>query len=58
MLPMGRKGPAFMAPPGFNAVYRSRNQIATSPWLRAHLADRLAGAPAYDKRSRPSTRWK
>lgn len=49
VLPMGRKGPAFMAHPNYN-VYLEWNQSFVYTLTAAHLADRLAGAPAYDKR--------
>ncbi len=49
VLPMGRKGPAFMAHPNYN-VYLEWNQSFVYTLTAAHLADRLAGAPPYDKR--------
>lgn len=50
VLPMGRNGPAFMAHPNYN-VYLEWNQSFVYTLTAAHLADRLAGAPPYDKRN-------
>jgi len=49
VLPMGRKGPAFMAYPNYE-VYLEWNQSFVYTLTAAHLADRLAGSPAYDRR--------
>ena len=48
LLPMGRHGPAFLAYPNFQ-VYLKWNQSLNYSITAAHLADRLAGAPAMDK---------
>ena len=45
LLPMGRNGPAFLAYPNFR-VYTSWNQSLTYATTAAHLAARMAGAPA------------
>jgi peptidoglycan hydrolase-like protein with peptidoglycan-binding domain len=45
---MGRHGPAFLAYPNFQ-VYLKWNQSLNYSITAAHLADRLAGAPAMDK---------
>jgi lytic murein transglycosylase len=50
VLPMGRKGPAFMAYPNYD-VYLEWNQSFVYTLTAAHLADRLAGSPAYDPRN-------
>lgn len=50
VLPMGRKGPAFMAYANYN-VYLEWNQSFVYTLTAAHLADRLSGSPAYDKRN-------
>jgi len=49
VLPMGRKGPAFMAYPNYD-VYLEWNQSFVYTLTAAHLADRLAGSPPYDPR--------
>ncbi|KQZ81357.1 lytic transglycosylase [Mesorhizobium sp. Root157] len=49
-LPMGRKGPAFLAYDNFD-VYLQWNQSFTYALTAAVLATRLAGAPPYDPRS-------
>src|SRR5262245_12311058 len=49
VLPMGRKGPSFMAYPNYD-VYLEWNQSFVYTLTAAHLADRLAGSPAYDPR--------
>lgn len=49
VLPMGRKGPAFMAYPNYD-VYLEWNQSFVYTLTAAYLADRLAGSPAYDPR--------
>ena len=46
VLPMGRKGPAFIAYANYD-VYLEWNQSFVYTLTAAHLADRLAGAPAY-----------
>jgi len=46
ILPMGRKGPAFMAYPNFR-VYFEWNQSFTYVTTAAYFANRLEGAPAY-----------
>jgi lytic murein transglycosylase len=51
LLPMGRFGPAFLAYPNFQ-VYLQWNQSLNYAITAAHLAARLAGAPAM---ARPST---
>jgi len=48
LLPMGRHGPAFLAYPNFQ-VYLKWNQSLNYSITAAHLAGRLAGAPAFDK---------
>ena len=50
VLPMGRKGPAFMAHPNYN-VYLEWNQSFVYTLTAAYLADRLAGSPPYDPRN-------
>ena len=45
LLPMGRKGPAFLAYQNFR-VYTQWNQSLTYATTAAHLADRMAGAPS------------
>lgn len=45
LLPMGRNGPAFLAYPNFR-VYLQWNQSLTYATTAAHLAARIAGAPA------------
>ena len=50
LLPMGRHGPAFLAFPNFQ-VYLKWNQSLNYSITAAHLADRLNGAPAFDKGS-------
>ena len=50
VLPMGRKGPAFLAYPNYD-VYLEWNQSFVYTLTAAHLADRLAGSPAYDPRN-------
>ncbi len=49
VLPMGRKGPAFLAYDNYD-VYLEWNQSATYSLTAANLAARLAGAPAFDRR--------
>ncbi|NVO28718.1 lytic murein transglycosylase [Donghicola sp. C2-DW-16] len=46
ILPMGRKGPAFLAYPNFN-VYFEWNQSFTYVLTAAYFGTRLEGAPAY-----------
>ncbi|MGL4396216.1 MAG: lytic murein transglycosylase [Hyphomicrobium sp.] len=48
LLPMGRKGPAFLAYPNFR-VYLQWNQSLTYATTAAHLAARIAGAPAINR---------
>ena len=48
LLPMGRHGPAFLAHANFQ-VYLKWNQSLNYSITAAHLADRLAGAPAMNK---------
>lgn len=50
VLPMGRKGPAFLAYDNYD-VYLEWNQSATYTLTAANLAARFAGAPAFDKRN-------
>lgn len=50
VLPMGHKGPAFLAYDNFD-VYIEWNQSATYALTAAYLATRLAGAPAMDLRN-------
>lgn len=50
VLPMGRKGPAFMSYDNYD-IYLQWNQSATYTLTAAVLATRFAGAPAYDKRN-------
>ncbi|HQU67779.1 MAG TPA: lytic murein transglycosylase [Albidovulum sp.] len=47
LLPMGRKGPAFMAYPNFR-VYFNWNKSFVYVTTAAYFATRLEGAPAYD----------
>ena len=47
LLPMGRKGPAFLAYPNFN-VYFEWNQSFVYVTSAAYFATRLEGAPVYD----------
>lgn len=49
ILPMGRKGPAFLAYPNFR-VYFEWNQSFTYVTTAAYFATRLEGAPVYDAR--------
>jgi lytic murein transglycosylase len=49
LLPMGRKGPAFLTYENFD-VYLEWNQSAVYALTAANLAARLAGAPAFDPR--------
>lgn len=49
LLPMGHKGPAFLAYENFD-VYIEWNQSATYALTAGYLATRLAGAPALDLR--------
>ncbi len=48
LLPMGRNGPAFLAYQNFD-VYLKWNQSLTYAITAAHLATRIAGAPALSK---------
>jgi lytic murein transglycosylase len=48
LLPMGRKGPAFLAYPNFR-VFLEWNQSLTYVTTAAYFATRLARAPAFDK---------
>ena len=50
VLPMGRKGPAFLSYDNFD-VYLEWNQSFTYALTTAVLASRFAGAPAYDPRN-------
>lgn len=50
VLPMGRKGPAFLTYDNYD-IYLQWNQSATYTLTAAHLASRLAGDPAFDRRS-------
>ncbi len=50
VLPMGRKGPAFLLFPNFD-IYLEWNKSMTYTLTAAYLATRLAGAPAYDRRN-------
>lgn len=50
VLPMGRKGPAFLAFPNFD-IFLEWNQSAVYTLTAGYLATRLAGAPAFDKRN-------
>jgi lytic murein transglycosylase len=50
VLPMGHNGPAFLTYDNYD-VYLEWNQSITYTLTAANLAARLAGAPAYDKRS-------
>ena len=50
VLPMGRKGPAFIAYPNYD-VYLEWNQSFVYTLTAAYLADRLAGSPAYNPRN-------
>lgn len=48
ILPMGRKGPAFLAYPNFH-VFLEWNQSLTYVLTAAYLATRLGGAPIFDE---------
>ncbi len=48
LLPMGRKGPAFLAYANYN-IYLEWNQSFVYTLTAAYLATRLGGAPRYDK---------
>lgn len=50
VLPMGRKGPAFLTYDNYD-IYLEWNQSFTYTLTAAHLASRLAGAPAFDRRN-------
>src|SRR5690606_34020678 len=50
VLPMGHKGPAFLAYPNFD-IYLEWNQSLVYTLTAAHLATRLDGAPPLDPRS-------
>ncbi len=50
VLPMGRKGPAFLVYPNYN-IYLEWNQSFVYTLTAAYLATRLGGAPRYDKRN-------
>ncbi len=50
VLPMGRKGPAFLTYDNYD-IYLEWNQSFTYTLTAAHLASRLAGAPAFDRRA-------
>lgn len=50
LLPMGHKGPAFLAYPNFN-VYFEWNQSMVYVTTAAYFATRLSGAPIYDTRN-------
>ncbi|WP_157015928.1 lytic murein transglycosylase [Mesorhizobium xinjiangense] len=50
VLPMGRKGPAFLLFPNFD-VYLEWNKSMTYTLTAAYLGTRLAGAPSYDRRN-------
>lgn len=50
LLPMGRKGPAFIAYPNFR-IYFEWNKSFVYVTTAAYFATRLEGAPAYDARS-------
>lgn len=50
LLPMGRKGPAFIAYDNYN-IYLEWNQSFIYTLTAAYLATRLGGAPTYDKRN-------
>jgi lytic murein transglycosylase len=50
LLPMGRKGPAFLAYPNFR-IYTHWNQSLTYALTAAHLAARMAGAPNLSRSS-------
>ncbi len=47
ILPMGRKGPAFLAYPNFNVLFKW-NQSFTYVTSAAYFATRIEGAPVYD----------
>jgi hypothetical protein len=49
VLPMGKDGPAFLVFDNYD-VYLKWNQSFVYTLTAAHLATRLAGAPAYDRR--------
>jgi lytic murein transglycosylase len=50
VIPMGRKGPAFLAYPNFD-VFLEWNQSAVYTLTAGYLATRLAGAPPFDNRN-------
>ncbi|MFC6490549.1 peptidoglycan-binding domain-containing protein, partial [Nitratireductor sp. GCM10026969] len=50
VLPMGHKGPAFLAYDNFD-IYLEWNQSLIYTLTAAHLAARFAGAPPFDPRS-------
>lgn len=50
VLPMGHKGPAFLAYDNFD-IYLEWNQSLIYTLTAAHLASRYAGAPAFDARN-------
>lgn len=50
VLPMGRNGPAFLVYPNYD-IYLEWNQSFVYTLTAAHLAARLAGAPAFDERN-------
>lgn len=50
VLPMGHKGPAFLSYANYD-VYLEWNQSFIYTLTAAHLAARLAGAPAFDRRN-------
>jgi len=50
VLPMGHKGPAFLAYDNFD-IYLEWNQSLVYTLTAAHLASRYAGAPAFDARN-------
>lgn len=53
VLPMGRKGPAFIAYPNYS-VYLEWNQSFVYTLTASYLATRLAGAPRYNKGNPPA----
>lgn len=56
VLPMGRFGPAFLAYQNFQ-IYLKWNQSLNYALTAAHLAARLAGAPAYSRGSGEVLEW-
>lgn len=54
LLPMGHRGPAFLAYHNFTTVYLEWNNSLVYSTAAAYFATRLAGAPAVDRRNPPT----